>query len=50
MIPGDVEEDLILHTLSDSREPAVKELNDDIFEHLTQAATGATTGDWFIML
>ena len=20
------------------------------FEHLTQAATGATTGDWFIML
>ena len=24
------------------------ELNDDTFEHLTQAATGATTGDWFV--
>ncbi|KAF4524142.1 hypothetical protein B566_EDAN012146 [Ephemera danica] len=46
---GEIEEDLILHTLSDSPEPAVKELNDDNFEHLTQAATGATTGDWLVM-
>lgn len=23
-------------------------LTDDNFEHLTQAATGATTGDWFV--
>ncbi len=23
-------------------------LNDENFEHLTQASTGATTGDWFI--
>ena len=22
----------------------------DTFEHLTQAASGATTGDWFVML
>ncbi|KAF9801103.1 hypothetical protein SFRURICE_019265 [Spodoptera frugiperda] len=29
--------------------PAVKELTDKIFEHITQAATGATTGDWFVM-
>jgi hypothetical protein len=50
LITGDIEEDLILHTLSDSREPAVKELSDDNFEHLTQAATGATTGDWLVML
>ena len=25
-------------------------LNDDNFEHLTQAATGATTGDWLVLL
>ena len=25
------------------------ELDDDTFEHETQAATGATTGDWFVM-
>lgn len=30
--------------------PTVKELEDASFEHLTQASTGATTGDWFIML
>jgi hypothetical protein len=23
-------------------------LTDESFEHLTQAATGATTGDWFV--
>jgi hypothetical protein len=23
-------------------------LTDDTFEHLTQAVTGATTGDWFV--
>jgi hypothetical protein len=28
----------------------VIELNDDNFEHDTQAASGATTGDWFILL
>lgn len=47
---GDVDEELILHTFSSSKEPAVRELSDDNFEHLTQAATGATTGDWLIML
>ncbi|XP_065340473.1 thioredoxin domain-containing protein [Cloeon dipterum] len=46
---GELDEDLILHTFSNSKEPAVRELNDDVFEHLTQAATGATTGDWFVM-
>lgn len=27
----------------------MKELTDDSFEHLTQASTGATTGDWLVM-
>ena len=31
------------------REPGVKELTDGSFEHLTQAATGATTGDWLVL-
>jgi hypothetical protein len=43
-------EDLILHTFVSNKDPVVKELNDETFEHLTQAATGATTGDWFVML
>jgi thiol-disulfide isomerase/thioredoxin len=42
-------EDLILHTFVSNKDPVVKELNDETFEHLTQAATGATTGDWFVM-
>lgn len=46
---GPVNDELILHTFSDNREPVVKELNDNTFEHLTQAATGATTGDWLVM-
>lgn len=28
----------------------LKTLDDTTFEHLTQAATGATTGDWLIVL
>lgn len=31
-----------------NRETYVKLLNDENFEHLTQAATGATTGDWLV--
>jgi len=31
-------------------ESAVQILNDASFEHLTQASTGATTGDWLIVL
>lgn len=47
---GVVNEDLILHTITENKEPAVRELTDITFEHLTQAASGATTGDWFVML
>lgn len=45
---GPLNDELILHTFTNNKEPVVKELNDDTFEHLTQAASGATTGDWFV--
>ncbi|KAL3884427.1 hypothetical protein ACJMK2_024566 [Sinanodonta woodiana] len=32
-----------------AEQEAVQILTDDTFEHLTQAATGATTGDWFVL-
>ncbi|KAG5863338.1 hypothetical protein JTB14_000247 [Gonioctena quinquepunctata] len=32
-----------------NKDPVTKELTDETFEHLTQVATGATTGDWFVM-
>lgn len=43
-------DELLIDTLLNNRDPIVKELNDNNFEHLTQASTGATTGDWFIKL
>ncbi|KAK9504580.1 hypothetical protein O3M35_010885 [Rhynocoris fuscipes] len=46
---GEPNDEAILHFFTDNREPVVKELTDDNFEALTQAASGATTGDWFIM-
>ncbi|EDV99235.1 thioredoxin domain-containing protein [Drosophila grimshawi] len=45
---GAVNEEEIVQFFGENREPGVKELSDDNFEHLTQASTGATTGDWFI--
>lgn len=47
---GPITEDDIMQTFGDNREPVVKELSDVNFEHLTQASTGATTGDWFVFL
>jgi hypothetical protein len=47
---GPPNEDDILSKLNKCPEPAAKALNDETFEHLTQASTGATTGDWLIML
>ncbi|XP_023016501.2 protein disulfide-isomerase A4 [Leptinotarsa decemlineata] len=46
---GPLNDELILHTFTANKEPVTKELTDETFEHLTQAATGATTGDWFVM-
>lgn len=47
---GEVNDELILHTFRENKEPGVRELDDSNFESLTQAATGATTGDWFVLL
>lgn len=41
--------DDIFDFFNDNRDPIVKELDDSNFEHLTQASTGSTTGDWLIM-
>ena len=39
----------MLDTLVRYMLPGVGELTDSTFEHQTQAATGATTGDWLVM-
>ena len=39
----------MLDTLVRYKESGVQELTDSSFEHLTQAASGATTGDWLVM-
>jgi len=40
----------MLDTFTQNQDTNVVDLNDDSFEHLTQASTGATTGDWFVFL
>ena len=45
---GPANEDVILETLMQYKDPCTKDLTDTSFEHLTQAATGATTGDWLV--
>ncbi|XP_030380056.1 uncharacterized protein LOC115628203 [Scaptodrosophila lebanonensis] len=45
---GDIKQDEMMQFFSSNKEPVVKELSDDTFEHLTQSSTGATTGDWFV--
>ena len=46
---GELDDNEIYGFFEKNQSPAVKELTDKIFEHITQAATGATTGDWFVM-
>jgi len=46
---GPANEEIMLDTLVRYKEPGVQELTDSTFEHLTQASTGATTGDWLVM-
>ena len=48
-VAGPANEEVMLETLVRMKEPGTKELTDSTFEHQTQAATGATTGDWLIM-
>jgi hypothetical protein len=45
---GAADEDEMLAMFYRFKDPCLVELIDDNFEHLTQAATGATTGDWFV--
>lgn len=47
---GPLNEDSVLQLFQQNKDPSVKELSDETFEHLTQASSGATTGDWFVML
>jgi len=46
---GPANEEVLLQWLMQCREPSVQHLTDSTFEHLTQASTGATTGDWFVL-
>lgn len=45
--PDNAEE--IYQFFNDNRDPLVKELDDSNFEHLTQASTGSTTGNWLVL-
>jgi len=47
--PDQYEPDDIVDWIEEAKETPVPELNDQTFEHLTQASTGATTGDWLIL-
>lgn len=42
--------DHIQEWFSEARQRVTQTLDDKTFEHDTQAATGSTTGDWFILL
>jgi len=46
---GAMEGEAFAEFVSTNPEPRVRILNDESFEHLTQASTGATTGDWLVM-
>ena len=48
-LSGPANEEEIIETIYRSKEQCVRDLTDLNFEHLTQASTGATTGDWFVM-
>ncbi len=40
----------MLEWIENYREKRTHELNEASFEHDTQASSGATTGDWLVML
>jgi len=46
---GPANGEVMMDTFVAYREPGIKELTDTTFEHLTQAASGATTGDWLVL-
>ena len=50
MFKGELESNELLEWLEVFKEKKSVDLSDSNFEHDTQASTGATTGDWFILL
>jgi len=46
---GPAQDEYLIDSLVRFKERGIQELTDSSFEHLTQAATGATTGDWFVL-
>jgi len=46
---GPANGDVMIETFMHYKEASVKELTDSSFEHLTQASSGATTGDWLVL-
>lgn len=47
--PGDADDDeAMFHFFQQHQQSSLKTLNDDSFEHDTQASSGATTGDWLV--
>jgi len=46
---GPANGEVMLDTFVAYKEPGLKELTDTTFEHLTQASSGATTGDWLVL-
>lgn len=47
---GELAAPAVQNWLEQAREVNLQTLDDTSFEHLTQASTGATTGDWLVML
>jgi len=45
-----VDSEEVVSWIAENLQSYTLSLNDDNFEHLTQASTGATTGDWFVRL
>lgn len=47
--PDNYQPDDIVDWIEEAKETPIPELNDETFEHLTQASSGSTTGDWLIL-
>ena len=47
---GEIKSDLLFTWIEDTVEKKTFRLDDSSLEHDTQASTGATTGDWFVLL
>jgi len=50
MPESSLDADEVMSWIEENRKSFALSLNDDNFEHETQASTGATTGDWFVHL